>query len=87
MTQVKGIYQRQLDKDCNDPVRKFDMDDDHNKIMEIVMIKYAFKTLKLIATLLIVVFILSMLTLLVFDQADVIMGKDSDEWKQTGHFW
>ena len=63
------------------------MDDDHNNIMEIVTIKYAFKTVKLIATLMIVVFILSMLTLLLFDQADVIMGTDSAEWAQTDHFW
>ena len=87
MIQIKAIYQEQLDKDCQDPVRKYDMDDDHNNIMEIVTIKYAFKTLKLIATLMIVVFILSMLTLLLFDQADVIMGTDSAEWAHTDHFW
>lgn len=81
MTQIKGIYQKQLEKDCQDPVRKYDMDDDHNNIMEIVTWKYAFKTVKLIFTLMIIVFILSMLTLLLFDQADVIMGADSDEWK------
>lgn len=67
MIQIKGIYQRQLDKDCLDPDRRFDMDDDHNNIMEIVSIKFAFKTVKLVFTLMIVVFILSMLTLLFFD--------------------
>lgn len=36
MRQIKAIYQVQLEKDCVDPDKRYDMDEDHNKIMEIV---------------------------------------------------
>ena len=47
MKQVKGVYQIQLDKDCADEDIKDDMNVDRNKIIQIVVIKYFLKTLRL----------------------------------------
>ena len=38
----------QLARDCKNPDKMDDMDDDHNKIIQIVAIKYTVKTIKLI---------------------------------------
>ena len=56
-----------------------DMDDDHNKIIQIVALKYTIKTIKLILTIFIFIFIIGMLILLltdVKDEYDTIVSDD-----------
>ena len=90
MAQVKGVYQRQLLRDCKDPKKKDDMDDDHNKILQIVTIKYTIKTIKLIFTIFIFIFLVGMLILLLtdeHDEFDTIVSDDPAIAYSTEHFW
>ena len=66
-------------RDCRDPGKMHDMDDDHNKIIQIVALKYTIKTIKLILTIFIFIFIIGMLILLltdVKDEYDTIVSDD-----------
>ena len=70
-----------------------DMDDDHNKIIQIVALKYTIKTIKLIITIFIFIFIVGMLILLLThfeDDFDTIVADekypDIAPFK-TQHFW
>ena len=64
MRQIKAIYQVQLEKDCKDPVKRYNMDEDNNKIMEIVRFVLFFKICKLAFTVLILVFLVAMIGML-----------------------
>lgn len=68
----------------------YDMDDDHNKIIQIVALKYTIKTIKLILTIFIFIFIIGMLLLLltdVNDEFDTIVSDDPDVAYKSQHFW
>jgi len=57
MRQVKGVYQIRLNKAMEDEQNEdieTHMDDDNNKILQILVIKYTFKTIRL---LIIIVFL------------------------------
>ena len=66
------------------------MDDDHNKIIQIVAIKYTVKTIKLIIQIFIFIFLVGMLILLltdVYDEYDNVESNDPDQAYNTQHFW
>lgn len=57
------------------------MDDDHNKIIQIVAIKYTIKTIKLIIQIFIFIFLIGMMILLitdVYDEYDNVLSDDPD---------
>ena len=59
----------------------YDMDDDHNKIIQIVTLKYTIKTIKLILTIFMFIFMVGMMILLltdVHDEYDTVVSNDPD---------
>ena len=68
----------------------YDMDDDHNKIIQIVAIKYIVKTIKLIIKIFIFVFLVGMIILLLtdsYDEYDTVVSDNPDVAYSTSHFW
>ena len=65
----------------------YDLDSDHNKIMEIVLIVLFFKICKLALTVLILVFLVGMIGLLLVGLEPIFISTDSDIWKDTDHFY
>ena len=66
------------------------MEEDHNKIIQIVTLKYTIKTIKLILTIFIFIFIVGMLILLLTDfggQWDTVVSDDPAIARKTEHFW
>ena len=70
MKQVKGVYQIQLEKDCEDDDVANDMLEDRNNIVTIVIIKYLMKTVRLFIILVFISYYVGIFAYIIFDFTD-----------------
>ena len=66
MVAVKAMYQKQLEKDCLDENVMNDIDEDHNKILQVVAIKYLIQNIRLLLLVSILTAMLGMITFYVY---------------------
>jgi hypothetical protein len=56
MSQVKGLYHQRLLKDIADPDLANDRDEDRNKLIHKIIIRYVLKTIRLLIVLMFITF-------------------------------
>lgn len=70
MKQVKRIFEKKLDKICDDPELANNINMDQNKIMTIILFGYLFKTLKLVIVIFMVSYFLGIVFYIFCDITD-----------------
>lgn len=70
MKQVKKIFEKKLDKICEDPDLANNINMDQNKIMTIILFGYLFKTLKLVIVIFMVSYFLGIVFYIFCDITD-----------------
>lgn len=70
MRQVKSIYQKQLEKDCQHEERATEQNEDYTKIFQIVLIKYLIQTFRLILSILIISYYVGIFLTILFQLVD-----------------
>ena len=81
MKQVRGMYQKQLDKDCSNPEKADDIAADNTSITSILIVGYLFKTFRM--TILLAIFTY-MVGMLVFGLGEVFNEIEQSELHDHG---